>query len=115
MTNNTTMINYSHLRTEYEALRVEESALLPDVTTKIAVRLASLNPSEKTDMNVAADYCLNGEYSVVLVVLPAVHPMSDVFTIRGEARDKRVVEFIRNHLKSQDLRHELSRLEKTYC
>jgi hypothetical protein len=115
MTYSTRMIACSSLRAEHEALQVDESDLDPDITTKIAVRLSFLNPSEKTDINLAADYCLSGKYAYVLAVLDPAHPMADIFTIRGEAKDKRIVEYLRKHLKKQDLREEVSKLEKVYC
>ena len=99
------------MKEEYEFLSNSAPALEPDVTSKIAVRLAFLNPSEKTDLNLAAHYCLKGEYAVVLAVLPPTHPMADIFTLRGQARDERVVKYVRNHLQKQDVQAEISRLE----
>ena len=111
---NLKMIDCSSLRAEYQDLQASEAGLDPDITTKIAVRLAYLNPSQKTDINLAAHYCLNGKPAIVLAVLDPTHPMADIFTIRGEAEDRRVVQYVQSHLKKQDIQQELARLEKIY-
>ncbi len=114
MTYNTRMINCSTLREECAALQVAETGLDQDITTKLAIRLEYLNPSEKTDINLAAHYCLNGKSAIVLAVLDPAHPMADIFTLRGEAKDERMVAYVRDYLKRQDILQEVSRLEKIY-
>ena len=111
MNNNTRMITRSSLKADYDYLSTVTPTLEPKETAKLAVRLAFLTPSERTDLNLAAHYCLKGEFAVVLAVLPPVHPMADIFSGRGEAKDKRVIEYVRNHLHKQDIQSEISRLE----
>lgn len=111
MNSNTKMITCSSLREKYEDLSYSPSDLEPGAITKIAVRLAYLNSSDRTDLNLAANYCVSGKSSLVLAVLSPLHPMADIFNIHGEARDTRVVEYVRNHLERQNLEREISRLE----
>lgn len=111
MNSNTRMITCSSLKAEREYLSNVTPTLDPTATAKLAVRLAFLSPSDKTDLNLAAHYCLNGETGVVVAVLAPTHPMADIFTVRGDAKDRREVEYIRNHLQKRDIEDEISRLE----
>ena len=111
MTYYTKMITCASMKAEYDNLDVATPELEPETKAKLSVRLAFLNPTEKTDLNLAAHYSLGGELDIVVAVLPFDHPMKDIFTPRGAAKDQRIVEYVRNHLEKQRLQQEISRLE----
>lgn len=106
----TEMRSCASLKAEYDAIDSKKPCLEPEIQKSLLSRIGKLNAEDRSTLNLAVNYGLEGKATIVLAVFPSEHPMRDLFTSSGEPKGVPTAEYIKDFFAQQQIQTEIARL-----